>query len=214
MLVLLAVVALSACGRRHDFTNEADLLRARVLDLEQQVGNMERANAKLEAKLARTERRANRLRPAEETDGPGSADEVDDAELAEIIANTPRVTRIDLSRLCHFRGAAGESADDMVVLYVTPEDDLARFVQMVGRLSVNVAVLPAAGAARTIAQRAFGPGEIRAAYRSGFTGSHYTIEVPIDPAAAGDAGVVDVRVTFEDGLTGMRHTAHREIAIP
>ena len=95
-------------------------------------------------------------------------------------------------------------------LYVQPVDGLGRFVQLVGHLTVHVGVLPATGDARTLGHVDLSPAELRDAYRSGITGTHYTIEIPLeDPGAAGS--VCDARVHYVDGRTGRRFEAHRSI---
>ncbi len=81
-----------------------------------------------------------------------------------------------------------------------------------GNLSVHIALLPADGEAFTIGRLVLSPEELRATYRSGITGTHYTIEVPIT-LNADRAAACDARVVYIDGRSGQRFEAHRSIAL-
>ncbi len=86
-------------------------------------------------------------------------------------------------------------------LVVVPRDGLGRVIQVVGTLKVSVAVLvpgqaPLAAAAATIT-----PLPLREAYRDGFLGSHYTIEVPLEWESAAVARAASVSIEFTDALT-------------
>lgn len=185
--------ALSGCGQRH-FANESDVLRARVLELETEAAALEKRIAELEAEL--------------------SASAAPDPRPPEIIANTPHVTGISIGRLSHLRDTDEDGTPDMLIVYIDSTDGRGRFVQLVGHLTVHAALLPARAEARTIGRRLLAPGEVRAAYRSGVTGTHYTIEVPVSlPEDAGEFAECDVRATYDDGRTGKRFEAHRAISL-
>jgi hypothetical protein len=192
--VLAAAVAGAAgCRGGGDFANENDALREKVLDLERDLARSRRRITELEAELAT-------IAAVE------AGDEV-------IHANTPHVATLDIGRLSHVRDLDEDGTVDTLVLYVTPADGLGRFVQLVGELTAHAAVLPGGGEAVTIGRVVLPPGELRASYRSGVTGTHYTVHVPI--AIPPDAGVAegDVSVVYTDGRTGRRHEAHRAVAL-
>ena len=86
-------------------------------------------------------------------------------------------------------------------------------MQLVGTLTVHVAILPADADAQTIGRFSLKPGQLRAAYRAGFSGTHYTIEVPIQLTPENTGQTCLVRVIFEDGHTGLEHSTEREIKL-
>lgn len=190
---IVPAFALSGCGQRH-FANENDVLRARVLELETELTTLEKRITELEAEL--------------------NAAATPDAIPPEIIANTPHVTGISIGRLSHLRDIDEDGTPDKLIVYINPTDGRGRFVQLAGRLSVHAALLPARAEARTIGRRLLAPAEVRAAYRSGITGTHYTIEVPVSlPEDADEFAECDVRATYDDGHTGKRFEAHRAIPL-
>jgi hypothetical protein len=186
--VSIVLLGLAACGPRN-FANENDRLREQVMDLETEVTSLRRANEELEAQLV------------VDTDDPAAA-------AAEIRANTPRAAAIDISPRSHLQR---DETGDRVIVYVQPRDGRGRFVQLVGHLSVHVALVPTAADARTLGRVQLAPGALRDAYRSSFAGTHYTVEVPtetIDRAAE-----ADVRVHFNDGWTGRELEGHRSVKL-
>jgi hypothetical protein len=180
------------CGPR-DFANENDRLRAKVLELEDRIDTLERRNAELNAEL--------RVASA----APGSLPE-------EVRSSIPHIADIAIGRLSHADDDDGDGMPERVVLYISAEDGRGRFVQMVGELSLNVSILPPDSDAVTIGRIQLAPDELRDAYRSSFAGTHYTVEVPITiPEVVAGARTCDVRVIFDDALTGETHEAHRAI---
>lgn len=167
----------------------ADTLRERVVDLERQIIALERRNTELEEALAAT-----------------SEGEPEDVRFA-----TPHVAAIEIEPLSHLR--TGAEGNPVLFVYVKPQDGYGRFVQLVGRLSINAAVLPPDAGAFTIGQVTLGPIEVRDAYRSSFAGTHYTVKVPVDPSAAAGHDECLVHVEYVDGRSGRRHTADRAIAL-
>jgi len=190
VLALCAAAAFASAGCRSNFSTPDDELRAQVLDLTRENDRLRDRNAELEADLAAARR------------APGDV-------TAETHAATPRIARIELSRLSHATDEDADGSADTLTMYVVPRDGRGRFVQMVGTLAINVSILPADADARTLERITLTPADLRNAYRSGLTGTHYTVDIPITPPSA--ATVLDVRVTYEDGHTGLEHTAHREI---
>lgn len=174
VLALLAGCGTSSVGR------ENDRLRRQVRELEREMAVLDDRNRELSTELAAA------------STAPGSLPE-------DIRANTPHVARIAIGGLGHVRESP-EGGTHTLVVYVQPTDGLDRFVQLVGRLSVNAAVLPEGEPARTVGAVTLDPAALRAAYRTGFFGTHYTIEVPLAPT--GEATACDVRVYYTDGRTG------------
>lgn len=193
LAALIIVALLTACGGARRASTENDRLRARVMELEDEVTALAARAAELEAELA----------APPPTAPPSAASE-------EVRRNTPHVTNLQIGRLSHLADADGDGRPEAAVLYVHPRDGRGRFVQIVGAVDVHVAVLPSDADAVTLGRVRLTPDEVRDAYRSAFTGTHYTIEVPL---RAVEAEVIEcaVQLEFEDGLTGRTLTASRTV---
>lgn len=198
MLQVISLIALAlpliGCANTAALRRENDRLRAEVMELKSANDRLEGRVEELDAELARRS-------------------EAPDSLPAAIRANTPHVTALDLSRLSHVQDGDGDGRPDRLVLYVQPADSLGRFVQIVGTLTAHAAILPADGEARTVGRLTLEPAALREAYRSSFTGTHYTIEVPIDAGTIGDASELTARVIFTDGPTGRELTADRTVSL-
>jgi hypothetical protein len=189
-VLLAAVVAVTGC--RSNFATEADALREQVLELERSNEQLARRIAELESELA------------EVSAMPGSLPE-------DVRAAQPHVVEIRIGRLSHVDDVDGDGRPDLLRVYVRPLDGLGRFVQLVGRLSISAALMPEGRPAVTVGQIALEPMELRSAYRSGLTGTHYTIECPLDvPEGTSEEDLV-VSAVFTDGATGQRHSAHQTV---
>lgn len=195
MLLCLTLVTVTGCQR--DFSTEADMLRERVMLLERELEALERRNTELRAEIRRLSR--------QRADVP-----------EEVLAATPHVTGIEISRFSHGRPARDDDDLDQLRLYVNPVDSRGRFVPLLGTLRIHAAILPDTDAV-TIVRMELSPEQIRDAYRSGFTGTHYRFIVPIDwpdgvDAEAARDGPVFVRLVYDDGHTGERFTAERSVS--
>ncbi|MCH7545432.1 MAG: hypothetical protein IID30_03395 [Planctomycetes bacterium] len=189
----LAMISLSGCGSSLT-SDEADALRRKVLDLEKMNLQMSLRTTELEAELKRQSAGFDSL-------------------PVEIRENTPRVARLTIGRLSHARDDDDDGRSETLLIYVDPEDGFGRFVQLVGTLTVHAAILPADRDAITIGRFTLKPGPLRAAYRSGFSGMHYTIELPIQLSPENSGQTCLVRVIFKDGHTGLEHSTEREIKL-
>ena len=189
----LAMISLSGCGSSLT-SDEADALRRKVLDLEKMNLQMSLRTTELEAELKRQSAGLDSL-------------------PLEIRENTPRVARLTIGRLSHARDDDDDGRSETLLIYVDPEDGFGRFVQLVGTLTVHAAILPADTDALTIGRFTLKPGPLRDAYRSGFSGTHYTIEFPIQLSPENSGQTCLVRVIFVDGHTGLEHSTEREIKL-
>jgi hypothetical protein len=189
---MVAVMLGGGCQR--DFANENDVLRAQVIDLEDEVTALERRNSELEAELARM------------AGDPASLP-------AEIRANIPNLVELSIGRLSHSVDPDGDGRADVLRVYVHPIDGRGRFIQLVGMVRVHAALLPGEGEPIRIGQETFSPDAVRDAYRSGFTGTHYTFELPIELPDGNDVAEATVRIEHVDGRTGKRYEAQRPIAL-
>ena len=189
ILLLLPVIA--GCGSpRILVPTDGDEARARVMELEQENRELQREVTELRAQL----------------DASAATPRIPPAEIVEA---WPRPVDLTIGRLSGVVDTSGDDLPDTVRLYLQPADGRGRFVQLFGRLSVHAAVLPDGGTARSVGRLDLDPHQLRDAWRSGFTGTHYTVELPLDPSAALAEPLLTVQVTYTDALTGETLSAQR-----
>lgn len=190
LFIHLAAVAVipAACSTKGAWT-EADELRSRVVELEKSLATTTAERNEARAKLAEIERAS--------TIGSGDL-------AADVLDALPRCAGIELDRLS---GLAPDASK--LYVYLKPFDGRRRFVQIVGRVSLRADLLPEQPDAppTTLASASLGPAELRDAYRSGLTGTHYELALPVDHADHPPVGRIAVRVTFDDALTRTAHHA-------
>ena len=223
MPCVIVAVALAGCSAKVLSPTPADQLR--------------RQNAELAAKVESLERQLSEARTAlaEASSRPQAGDGKAGAELAgadasaatlspEAIEATPHLAGMTIAGSSHTdRALSGEGC--VARIYLTPVDGLGRFLQVVGSASVTLYWSPPGCEAEVLSCQEFGPLALRGAYRSGFGGTHYTLEWPIattgapgaegagSPASAWTCGSpVEVKVEFTDSRSGRVFTARRALA--
>lgn len=185
----MAITATGCKARATVRASDADPLRQRIVELERQVNSLQRQNAELEAKLTQ------------------SIDE----QTADVLQATPQLAGIAIERLSHLRERPGD--EPSLLVYIRPSDGLGRFVQMVGTVSINAAVLPRDQDAFSIGRAVLGPLEVRDAYRASLMGAHYTFQVPLDLEAAVGHPQCIVQAEFVDGRTGHQYVADMAVSL-
>ena len=203
LLPLLAAVLLAAgCQARALVPSEADGYRDEIRSLKGQIDELKRANTELRTQLAA----AQPVAPSGE-----SADEVRANVPMPIQIKVGWGTAIEVAR---DEAGAPDPAKGVLRLYLEPLDARGRFVQVSGYLEVACYTMPPSPAQPlTVGGVRLRPGELRDLYRSGLTGAHYTIPVPIDLAAAKGSETVLVQVTYRDGLSGETLRASTVVAL-
>lgn len=212
LAALGGALALAACQAKVLSPTPGDQLRRRNAELEAKVDALERELSEARSAVASSER--ERRSPRE----PGASDGRAGLSV-EAVQATPHLSRVAIASSSHTdRPSAGEGC--VARVYLEPVDGLGRFLQVVGSATVTVYWSPPGCNAQVLSCQSFGPLAVRSAYRSGFGGSHYTLECPIDiGASAAAAGApawrcgsaVEVKVEFEDALSGRVFTAQRTL---
>lgn len=203
LLAIGLALLLTGCGNKLT-SGEADALRRKVLELEKENDLLTLRSTELEAELKRQS-----LAP--------------ESLPLDIRESLPALAGLEINRLSHALDENDDGISDTLEIYVEPRDGRGRFIQMTGHLSVHVAMLPADADAFTIGRLTLTPSQLREAYRSGFSGTHYTIRLPITLKPPGttpgenlDSRVGKMcllRVIYLDGVTGIEHSARREIKL-
>lgn len=223
-MALCGALAAAGCQAKVLSPTPGDQLRRRNAELEAQVESLGRELSEARSALATSERER---RSPQEPAAP-------DARLAlseEAVQATPHLARMGIASSSHTdRPPKGEGC--VARIYLEPVDGLGRFLQVVGSATVTVYWSPPGCNAQVLSCQSFGPMALRGSYRSGFGGAHYSLECPIDlaqlpPESGAPAGEssgasqdasrwscgdpVEVKVEFEDALSGRVFTAQRAL---
>lgn len=195
----LGLVVLAGCqiGPRN-FENENDRLRAQNLALRQEVEALE---DRLELRLGELETLRQQVNPATQ---PGA-----DVPQGE----SPVLSRLEFDRLSGPVDEDGDEADDLIRVYLEPQDQRGRLLPVAGRAVVRAVTIPAEGEPTLLAERVYEPEAFESAWRSGITGRHYTLELPLPEPLPEHAGDVTVKVTFTQANTGHQLTAQQPMTL-
>lgn len=188
-VLALAALFCTGCSGRALVPNESDRLREELAAASDARDRAESRAKELESRLATL---------ARERRG-----EVD----PEVAAALPALASVTLSSKSTARLAAADSAPEeggvlSVALIVSPADGLSRFIQITGTLRLTVAALVAGADAVETKTVTVGPKALRDAYRSGFLGTHYTVECTVPWKGDAPPRALSLAGEFTDGLTG------------
>ncbi|MFM7134825.1 MAG: hypothetical protein ACKO0W_10965 [Planctomycetota bacterium] len=188
VLLVAAVAATAGCRGRALAPNANDALRAELAT----------RTTERDAAVARASELETKLKAAEAARVGGGDPEADAAR--------PALARIAVSSLTTARIRGSAEAD--LALVVVPTDGLGRIVQVAGTLKVSVAALVPGSEPVPAGSLVLRPLELRERYRTGFMGTHYTVEIPLAwRSAGGVATAFAVAVEFTDGASGRAFTA-------
>jgi len=195
---LVGGLALGGCKLGpHNFTNENDKLRRENLHLSTKVKKLEDAVRHSQSQSRALEARMDRGEAV-----PGVA-----------LSDIPRVVAIEFSRLSGAVDTDGDGRDDVIRVYVEPVDHLGRFLPAIGPATIQaVAILPDRRP-EVLAQRKLSPKQFEASYRTGLTGSHFTLELSLPASWPREIEQVTVKLTFTDAATGASHWHEQPMGI-
>ena len=194
---LLPCGLLLACGCRMTVLEPSagDDLRLRMMELEESNRILRLEKEGLMAEIDRIDARAD-LR-------------VDDSSLR---AATPRLSAIEISASSVIE--APEGGARTLSLRLDPSDERGRFLQVVGSLSVRAVAVRTGSPPRTLALGQFSPVEMRDAWRGGFFGSVYVLEIPLNDAPEESLpDTVDVVINFTDAVSGREFRDERAVRV-
>lgn len=195
VFLLFAVVA--GCGRSGDFLNENDRLRSENLILTRQVEELESA---LQSRSAQVQTLEKQLGHVAAVSGVSPED-------------LPRVVEVRLGRLSGAVDRDKDGIDDTVRLYVLTLDQRGRFMPAIGPASVQLVVLTPGEPPVVVNEKDYTPKQFEKAYRSGFTGSHYSLEIELGAGMPHDVAEVNAKVIFTDAATGAEHGCERGVKV-
>ena len=186
--------------------------RVQAVELQRRVKELEGSTAELQAQLA----------AAQEQLAQANAVGAADREVAEA---TPRMVTLAFAggsaewapvpAAAVTSGGCEPSRHALVRVAVEPRDGLGRVLQVAGRCEVTVAIVDPAGKVFELGHRAIAPGELRAAWRAAFMGTHYSLEIPVVvPASAPPKVSWTVAVSCTDGWTRQTFRTSGAVAAP
>ena len=186
--------------------------RVQAVELQRRVKELEGTTAELQAQLA----------AAQEQLAQANAVGATDREVAEA---TPRMVALAFAggsaewapvpAAAVTSGGCEPSRHALVRVAVEPRDGLGRVLQVAGRCEVTVAIVDPAGKVFELGHRAIAPGELRAAWRAAFMGTHYSLEIPVlVPASAPPKVAWTVAVSCTDGWTRQTFRTSGAVAAP
>lgn len=126
----------------------------------------------------------------------------------------PHLADVELDPLS---GAVTDSAGKVAMrLYVRTLDQHGRFLVVAGKAEAQAVAIRPGRPPLVVAQRRFRPADLHAAYRTGLTGTHYTLELPLAGAGEGAEPVkeVTVKIVVTDAATGVTATTERSMPLP
>ncbi len=189
-LAVLLILAGCVGSRPTDVSQENDKLRKANLDLRREV---DRVKSELAARVTEKDALQQQL---------GRQPKVDGGELLG-------VTSIRFGRYSGPVDTNGDGRDDKLRIYLLTLDAHERFMPASGKAELTAAQLVDGAEPNVVAQQSLSGKQLDSAYRSGITGTHYTIETAM-PAGLDH---VAVRVTLTDAATGAQLTHQQSFRV-
>ena len=186
-LLALTVLGTAGCrlgGSGKSFVNENDTLRAENLELSRAIDAFQDRMQLLDAELSELRR-----------------DRQGDAPLPGAIP--PVLAALKFARYTGPIDTNGDGADDRVMLYIQPVDQLGRTRIVAARLNVQAVSLRADMPPQVLADRTYEPPEFDERWRTGLTGDHYSVEVDLPADLADDVKSLTVQLTLTEAGTGV-----------
>jgi len=179
--LMVMTVTLAGCKAKVLGPSPNDALRQQVQDLEGERDALRLQNEQLQAQLAAR---------------APSGDVTPELERA-----TPRPARIEVESLSRVLVQPPSGPIELAV-YLKAVDGRGRAVQLTGELSLTATLQMPDGVVSRLVHRIWGPGELVEMHRSGLSGTHYTLKLPVEGPLGQPGGLVSLALTYTDGWTG------------
>ena len=200
--------------------------RVQAVELQRRVKDLEGSTAELQAQLAAAQEQLAQANAVGATDREVAeatprmvalAFAGGSAEWAPVpaAAVTSPAAAVTSPAAALTSGGCEPSRHALVRVAVEPRDGLGRVLQVAGRCEVTVAIVDPAGKVFELGHRAIAPGELRAAWRAAFMGTHDSLEIPVlGPASAPPKVAWTVAVSCTDGWTRQTFRTSGAVAAP
>ena len=178
-------MALAACSSPVKVARENDRLRRSNLELQRQVTELEKER---QLRLAQINALQQRLEVAPT---------ISDAEL-------PQLAAVRFGRYSGAIDGDNNNINDTLRIYLQTIDQHGRFMLAAGRAKLQAVAITPGSDPKTIVEHTFEPAEFNTMYRSGLTGTHYTLKLPLPDLLPPDVTELTARITFTDAATGVQ----------
>jgi hypothetical protein len=197
-LVLAGCAPTRIGGEGNPLDKTIDDLRDENAALSHKVDSLSRESDLRRRQIGTLEQQLAATRPAIEGVRPG---------------DVPRLVAVTLDSYTSALDTDHDGEDDALRLYVVASDQQGRFIPIAGRVVVQAVVIDAGKTPVELMQKTFAPSALDAAYRSGLTGTHYSLEVPLPRPLPAGVNEVTVKVTLTDAATGAAVTCQQVIKL-
>ena len=183
--MLLLVTGVVGCSSPNRISRANDRLRRANLDLRRQVDALEQA----------IQLRLDQINRLEQIAGKSPA--VEGAELVQL-------TALRFGRYSGVLDTNHDGVDDALRIYLQPVDQHGRFMLAAGSAQLQAVAIVEDQEPRLILKHTFDAAQFHQAYRSGLTGTHYTLERPLPRDLTSGLTGLTVMVAFTDAATGVK----------
>ena len=128
-------------------------------------------------------------------------------------AKPPVLSRLELARYTGPVSTDGVVGDTEVIAYVKTEDQNGRMMPVAGEGLLQVVWIPNTGEPRLVVEKRYNPKMWDEAYRSNFTGTHYTLKAELPEGMPAGEYEGTLRVSFLQADTGARFSAQQPVKI-
>lgn len=186
-ILLVATAILFACSSAgRNFASQQDELRKRNLELELRIKSL---NKQIEQHLK------NQAILHEQVSGQAS-------KMTGV--EVPQLNRIKFGRYSGALDTDKDNTCDVIRIYVLALDQDGRFIPVAGRAVIRASQITADGKIQSLGERLYDAPMLANSYRSGITGTHYTLELPLSSIAPPNESTrAIVTVLVHDAGTGL-----------
>ena len=124
----------------------------------------------------------------------------------------PRVVAVAFERFTGVVDTDGDGVSDLVRVYLRTTDQHGRFMPAAGSVVLQLVVISPGKGPVVLAERAYSPREFHESYRSGLTGTHYTLEVELPAPLPDITTPVTLKAVFTDAATGVGHSVEQAVS--
>jgi hypothetical protein len=188
---LLLALLLPGCGGVKNYANDNDRLRAENLDLRDKVESLFNDLAATKKALEIEQRRTA-------------------AKLPEGFTR-PIASRFEIGGLSGSIDTNEDGVQDAVRLYLRTYEPSGKFIPMLASMDVSLVYIPPGQPAVTVATVTFDPQQFNDGYRTGLTGTHYTLVVPLAKPPPPGVTQLTARVKLTDAASGVILEAERTV---
>ena len=128
-------------------------------------------------------------------------------------AESPTLAKITMGDYSGGVDDDDDGIDERIRVYLRPLDQKGRVMPVAGRAEMQAVHIPDDGQPRGIARRTYDPKAFDEAWRSGFTGRHYTLELALPDELPEAIEQLTVKVTFTQADTGVERTAQKAFRV-